>query len=629
HVMAHESFEDEATARLMNEHFINVKVDREERPDLDAIYMQAVLALTGHGGWPMTVFLTPSGEPFYGGTYYPPEDRHGLPSFRRVLAAVNDAWQRRRAEIADTGRRLREALAATARPPETVGDVDAHTLELAFRGLARAYDPRSGGFGDAPKFPPTMALDFLLRYWARTGTTHALDMVTHTFRAMGRGGIYDQIGGGLHRYSVDSRWLVPHFEKMLYDNALLARLGVHLWQATHDAEVRRVTERTLDWALREMRSPEGAFYSSLDADSEGQEGKFYVWDASELDALLGDDAELARYYWGVTPEGNFEGRNILYVPHEPTVTAARMGRPVEEVEETIARASRILYEARSKRVWPGLDDKVVASWNGLMVRAFAAAARVFGRDDYRAAALQAGEFLASSMMRDERVVRSIREGSIGGAGVLEDYAALGLAFADLYSLTFDESWFQRAHSLAEIVVDLFYDRDAELFYDTARDHEQLIVRPRDVTDNATPSGTSLAAELLLVTSELDGDDTRRQLAERIVHQSSAVLSQAPMFFGHLLGVADAVVNGAIELAVVGEPGDPRFEALLTAAGSQYVPALVVAGGVNGAKDSIALLRGRSPTDGRPTAYVCRRYLCDAPTTDPSVLGEQLAQAARR
>ncbi|HSA54852.1 MAG TPA: thioredoxin domain-containing protein [Gemmatimonadaceae bacterium] len=629
HVMAHESFEDESTARLMNEHFVSIKVDREERPDLDAIYMQAVQALTGQGGWPMTVFLTPEGEPFYGGTYYPPHDRHGLPSFRRVLNAVHEAWRDRRDAVTSTARGLREALVGATRPRDSSGEVDARTLELAFRGLARSFDARQGGFGDAPKFPPSMALDFLLRYWGRTGNPLALEMVTTTFRTMGRGGIYDQVGGGLHRYSVDARWLVPHFEKMLYDNALLARLGVHLWQATGDDEVRSVTERTLDWAVREMRSPSGGFYSSLDADSEEHEGRFYLWDSQELDSLLGQDAEVVRTYWGVSPGGNFEGLNILHVPHDMGAVAARSGRTSQEIERIIAAARERMYVARSARVWPGLDDKVVASWNGLMVRAFAAAARAFVREDYRDVALTTGEFLSQSMMREGRVLRSMREAVPGGPGVLEDHASLGLAFVDLYFLTFDREWLRRATTLADSVVEHFFDEEAGVFYDTARDHEALILRPRDVTDNALPAGTSLAAELLLLSAELDGDDRRRELAEYVVRQSGDLLGQAPNFFGHLLGVADMTVHGAVEVAVAGEPMSPGLVRLLGAVNGRYVPSLVVAAGTDqGDAEPVALLRGRRLAGDVATAYVCRRYLCDAPTTDPETLMEQLERAAR-
>ncbi|HEX4935090.1 MAG TPA: thioredoxin domain-containing protein, partial [Gemmatimonadaceae bacterium] len=368
HVMEHESFADAATAALMNEHFVNIKVDREERPDLDAIYMQAVQAMTGQGGWPMTVFLTPGGEPFYGGTYFPPADRHGMPAFGRVLRAIADSYRTRRDAIEGTTRQLRALFAAGNRLEQTGGDLSHAALDRAARALAATFDMEHGGFGDAPKFPPLMALDFLLRHWARTGTERSLDMVQRTFLAMARGGIHDQVGGGIHRYSVDDRWLVPHFEKMLYDNALFARLGVHLWQATGIPEVKRAVQRCFDWLAREMTSPDGGFYSSLDADSDGGEGRFYVWSDEEFRQRLRGDAEVLSEYWGVTRRGNFEGSTILHVASDPSVVARRHALSAVELDALVERGRRVLYAARGERHRPALDDKVIASWNGLALR---------------------------------------------------------------------------------------------------------------------------------------------------------------------------------------------------------------------------------------------------------------------
>ncbi len=422
HVMAHESFEDDATAALMNERFVSIKVDREERPDLDSIYMQAVQAMTGHGGWPMTVFLTPDGAPFYGGTYYPREDRHGIPSFKRILAAVSEAYRAKPAEVAATVEALRDLYVATQ--PVAGEPISATLLDDAYRFMSRAYDEEYGGFGGAPKFPQTMSLEFLLTHWARRGIENALAIVEQSFLRMARGGIYDQIGGGFARYAVDRVWLVPHFEKMLYDNALLIRLGAHLWQATKNAEVKRVVGETIRWVEREMRSPEGGFYSSLDADSEGHEGKFYVWDVAELDAILGPEAPLLRAYWGVTPAGNFEGRNILSVADVDHRTLARQfSIEVEQLELIVERAKAKLYEVRSTRVWPGRDDKILASWNGLMVRALAEAARAFGDDEYGALAIEGATFLFDRLVRDGRVLRSYSGGRARIAGYLEDHAA--------------------------------------------------------------------------------------------------------------------------------------------------------------------------------------------------------------
>ncbi|HYD52271.1 MAG TPA: thioredoxin domain-containing protein, partial [Gemmatimonadaceae bacterium] len=473
HVMERESFESEATARVMNEHFVCIKVDREERPDLDAIYMQAVQAMTGHGGWPMTVFLTPDGAPFYGGTYYPPEDRQGMPSFTRVLLAVAEAWRERRDQVGTSAARMRELYAGTARRAEAQGALDARLLERAARTLEGMYDERDAGFGRAPKFPPTMALDFLLRRWARSGEAKSLAMAHTTFVTMARGGIYDQVGGGFARYAVDARWLVPHFEKMLYDNALLVRLGAQLWQATKDPEVRRVTEETLEWLEREMTSPEGGFYSSLDADSGGHEGLFYLWTAEELDALLGDDAPVLRAYWAVSPEGNFEGRSILHVPDPPTVVAQRLGTTVAALHDAVARARRTLYDVRGRRVWPGRDDKILASWNALMLRGVAEAARAFDDERWRALARRSGDFLWRTLVRDEggaaRVLRVHKDGVTRIEGFLEDHAAAGLAALAMYELTFDATWLDRARALADAVVARFWSEEHAAFFDTAHD----------------------------------------------------------------------------------------------------------------------------------------------------------------
>jgi len=628
HVMAHESFEDEATARVMNEHFVNVKVDREERPDIDSIYMQAVQAMTGHGGWPMTMFLTPDGTPFYGGTYFPPKDRHGTPSFKRVLESVADAYRNKKGSVTQTAAAITEIYEQSVAPAVSTGTLGPLTLERAYRGLAGQFDAANGGFGGAPKFPQAMAMDFLLRYARRTGTAFALEMVERTFRGMARGGIYDQVGGGFARYAVDGVWLVPHFEKMLYDNALLARLGVHLWQQTRDAETRLVTEETIDWVAREMTDPSGGFYSTLDADSEGHEGKFYLWDEAELDAMLGSDATVVKSYYGVTPAGNFEGKNILHVPNDPRAVARRAGLSDDELLETIRRAKHTLYEVRARRVWPGRDEKILAGWNGLMLRAVCAAARAFGRADYRAMAVANGEFLLREMIRDGRVMRSHKAGVTRIPGYLEDHAAVALGFLALYELTFDRRWLSEARRLSAVTCELFWDDDTRAFYDTARDHEQLITRPRDVTDNAVPAGNSLAAELLLHLGDLLNDEEMRERARWVLETLAEPMARYGTAFGHLLGVADMAVHGATEVALVGDPAAPDFRELSAAAAMQYVPSLVLAGGPADEARGISLLEGRPTVGGRATAYVCRQYTCDAPTVDAGELAAQMAGAGR-
>jgi len=627
HVMAHESFENEETARLMNELFVNIKVDREERPDIDGIYMQAVQAMTGHGGWPMTVFLTPQGEPFYGGTYYPPADRQGIPAFSRVLTSVADSYRNRRESIAHTATQIREIYDASKLRASTEGALGAHALDLAYRGIAQKYDVRHGGFDEAPKFPPTMVLDFLLRYWRRADTPYALEMVSDTFQKMSNGGIYDQIGGGFHRYSVDGIWLVPHFEKMLYDNALLIRLGANLWQATHDPDVKRVTEETINWVRREMTSPEGGFYSSLDADSEGEEGRFYVWSERELDEHLGSDALAVKTYYGATHSGNFEGRNILHVRAQSAMVAARAGISPELFDRILADAKSTLYPVRARRAWPARDEKVLASWNGLMLRGLATAARAFQNDDIGRLAIHNAEFLYREMVDGGRVMRSRTGGQTRIRGYLEDHAAVALGFVAVYELTFDDVWIHRAVDIAQVMIELFWDDGIGAFFDTARDAEPLITRPRDVTDNAIPSGTSLAVDLLMTLSEITRDTEMRRRGTFVLESLGTPLIRYSSAFGHLLGAADMATNGAVEVAIVGNRDDSDFRALQREVADRYVPSLVLAGG-NGTAAGIGLLEGREARDGHATAYVCRSYACEEPVSDPALLAAQLEKAGR-
>lgn len=627
HVMAHESFENETIAAMMNEKFINIKVDREERPDIDGIYMQAVRALTGHGGWPMTVFLTPFGEPFYGGTYYPPEDRPGMPSFSRVMQSVSDAYRNRPEHVIETSRQLSEIYSAAKLQARSEGALTPHALDLAYRGIAQKYDIRHGGLDGAPKFPQTMSLDFLLRYAERTGVAYASEMAIDSFRKMLHGGIYDQVGGGFHRYTVDAIWLVPHFEKMLYDNALLIRLSTNLWQATGEAEFRRATEETIEWVAREMTSPEGGFYSSLDADSEGEEGKFYLWSEKELDALLGSDSAVVKGYYGASAPGNFEGSNILHVRTDASFSAARAGIPRELHDRIIADARTTLYAARAKRVWPARDDKILAGWNGLMLRGIAISARALESAEFKRLALGNGEFLVREMIRDGRVFRSFANGGARIPGFLEDYASVGLGFLSLYELTFDTAWVRRARELADSMMTWFWDEQLGAFFDTASDAEALISRPRDVTDNALPSGTSLAVDLLLSLAELMHDADLRRRASFILESLATSMIRHPTAFGHLLGALDMAVNGAVEVAIAGTPGSRDFRALEHEVSARYVPSLVLAGGQDDS-GGIGLMEGRHVRGGQATAYVCRSYACAEPATDPVVLRAQLATAVR-
>jgi uncharacterized protein len=614
HVMERESFEDEATARLMNELFVNVKVDREERPDVDSIYMQAVQAMNGHGGWPMTVFLTPKLEPFWAGTYFPPVDRPGMPSFQRVLAAVADAFHHRGDDVRRIAGSMREMYDANAARARASGALSPDVLDRAVRSLVNAHDREHGGFGDAPKFPHAMAMEFLLQQWARTGNEAALEAVRHTFRRMSRGGIYDQVGGGFARYSVDAQWLVPHFEKMLYDNALLLRLGVHLWQATQDDEARTVCEETLNWVENEMTSPSGAFYSTLDADSEGEEGKYYVWDVAELKKLIGTRADDMIAYWGATEEGNFEGHNILYVPNGTNPT----NLTTSDWSALLARTKQTVLAAREKRVRPGRDEKILASWNGLMLRAVAEAARVFGDPGARTLALRNGEFLFREMLRDGRVFRTHKDGVTRIPGFLEDYAAVALGAIALYELTFDFKWLERARTLCNSSLEWFWDDDASAFFDTATDAEELITRPRDFTDNATPSGTSLAVELLLKLGDLFGDEELTRRGRFVLETLAEPMARYPLAFGNALTAADMAVNGAIEVALIGDAAS----AIAKVVNETYVPSLVLAGGA-AESDTIPLLKDRPKLEGHTTAYVCRGYICDRPVNSSRELYDQL------
>jgi len=640
HVMAHESFEDGSTAAILNEHFISVKVDREERPDLDRIYMSAVQALTGRGGWPMSVFLTPDGQPFYGGTYFPPVARYGMPSFADVLLAVADAWQNRRQEMVEGGEQL---AAAIERQMAVAGgaskDLERRTLDTAFQNLEQGFDSVHGGWGAAPKFPQPMALEFLLRYHHTTGDPQALHVVTHTLDAMARGGMYDQIGGGFHRYSVDDHWLVPHFEKMLYDNAQLARVYLHAWQVTGEPFYRTIVEETLDYVAREMTSPEGGFYSTQDADSEGEEGKFFVWTPDEVRAVLGDQADPFLSAYEVTGRGNastgsahgFEGKNILEL-------TGSLGE-----RDSLAGARRRLLEAREKRVHPGRDDKVLTSWNGLMLAAFAEAARALDRDDgstelaevYREVAERNAGFLLSELRTPDGRLhhtwkaspeRGRRGGVAKGNGYLEDYTHLIEGLLALYQATFDPRWYVAAHELAETMIEHF--RAAEGFYDTSDDHEALIVRPRELQDNAVPSGNGMAALVLSRLGGLAVEPRYLELARRMLAPMQEMLARYPLGFAQWLIAQDYALAHPREVSIVGDAEAADTRALLDACATAYRPHQIVALGEPGAEPvTVPVLEGRGLIDGRATAYVCVDSVCRAPVTGPEELLALIAQAA--
>jgi len=626
HVMERESFENENTAALMNQLFVNIKVDREERPDVDQIYMQAVQSMTGHGGWPMTVFLTPDGVPFYGGTYFPPEDRHGMPAFPRLLQGVAEAYRARRGEVVEAGKQLLEQIRQGERLRSSASLLTDGILFSAYQALSGEFDPREGGMGRAPKFPQPMNWEFLLRYWKRTGIVQAQDMADLTLTKMARGGMYDQVGGGFHRYSVDGQWLVPHFEKMLYDNAQLASLYLHGWLATDDPEYRRVGEETLNYILREMTHASGGFFSAQDADSEGVEGKFFVWSAEEIAAAL-DDPEMTRValaYWGVDRGPNFEGHSILFVPREPSEVAEDLGLSEARLEELVAAARARLYGVRDKRVHPGLDDKVLASWNGLALAAFAEAGRVLGRADYIAAAVRNAAFIVTQMKAGERLLRSWKDGQAKIKGYLEDYAMVGVGLLALYEATFDRRWLDESRRLAEQALVLFWEEGEGIFFDTGIDHEALVVRPRNLFDNAVPCGTSVTIEWLLKLAVFFGEERYEAVAVKALRPMADLMTRYPSGFGRYLSALDFHLGPVAEVALVWPEGGSDTSLIATAFQGYRPNRLVVGAPANSpAAEGLPLLTDRHAVDGKPTAYVCRRYVCQLPVTDPTALAGQL------
>ena len=616
HVMAHESFEDEQVAAILNEHFVSIKVDREERPDLDRIYMSAVQAMTGRGGWPMSVFLTPQGQPFYGGAYFPPTRRYGMPSFTDVLLAVANGWRNRRQDLVESGQQLVEVIERQSGLAESTdpAELQPDTLAAALENIWRSFDRTHGGWGSAPKFPQPMVLEFLLRTHHTTGDALALEMVTQTLEAMARGGMYDQLGGGFHRYAVDERWLVPHFEKMLYDNAQLARVYLHGWQVTGNPFFRTIAEETLDYVRREMTDAVGGFYSAQDADSEGVEGKFFVWTGDDVRDVLGKEAEAFIAAYGVKPGGNWEGQNILeFVGH--------MGQ-----REELAAARRKLFAAREERVHPGRDDKVLTSWNGLMLAAFAEAARALGRDDYRRVAERNADFLLRELRREDgRLLHSWKNGEARFNGYLEDHTHLIEGLLELYQTTFEPQWFVAAQELAETMIEHFSAADGG-FFDTSDDHETLITRPRDLQDNATPSANAMAATTLLKLAGFTNDLRYVDIVHRALAQMQPMLAQYPLGFGQWLQALAYALSQPREIAIVGEPEAADTRALLSIVRSGYRPFQVVAlGAPNPASSPVSLLQDRGLVDGRSAAYVCRNQTCQAPVAEAEDLRELLEQ----
>jgi uncharacterized protein YyaL (SSP411 family) len=625
--MEHESFENEAIVKVMNDNFVNIKVDREERPDLDQIYMNAVQMMTHHGGWPMTVFLTPDAIPFYAGTYFPPEDRYNMPGFPRVLISLSEAFRERPEDIQQTADSVLNELKRSTATSESDEVLTLELLDIAYRGIIKNYDATNGGFGGAPKFPPAMTLEFLLHTSHRTGNQEALDIVKYTASKMAEGGIYDHLGGGFHRYSTDARWLVPHFEKMLYYNALLSRLYLHYFQTTSDDAVRAVVEGILDYVVREMTDPLGGFYSTQDADSEGVEGKFFVWSMDEVKQLLGDtDAALFAAYYNITNVGNFEGENILNVTRDLNEVAQTENVTTEQLRETLVRGRQKLFEAREKRVKPARDEKVLTAWNGLMLASFAEAGIILDRPDYTEVARQNARFVLENLRKEGLLLRTYKDGQAKLNAYLEDYAFYIDGLLTLFETTGELEWFNEALSLTATMIDEFWDEQEGGFFFTGRSHEDLIVRSKDFFDNATPSGNSVAADVLLRIGLLTDNSDYQRRAATILRLTAAALRRYGAGFGRMLCALDFHLGKPKEIAIIGNPGSEDTESLLKAAWAPYLPnkavALTAAGNTM-ATAAIPLLRDRPEIEGGATAYVCEHFVCKEPVTTPTKLASQL------
>jgi uncharacterized protein len=629
HVMAHESFENEGIAALMNKHFISIKVDREERPDLDETYMTAVQLMTGRGGWPMSVFLAPDLKPFYAGTYFPPEDRGGMPGFARILEALSEAYHQKRDTVVKMGQEVESRLKMWAEMTGSGRDFTAAELSQAAATLKQDYDRVHGGFGGAPKFPRALELNFLLTQYRSTGDGEALDMVAQSLEKMARGGIYDQVGGGFHRYTVDGEWIVPHFEKMLYDNALLVPLYLAHYQVSGSFLSRRVAQETLDFVLRDLGAPRGGFYSAWDADSEGEEGKFYVWSLPEFKDVLGSDAPLAAAAWGVSAAGNFEGKNILTLPLSDEELASRFGLTPEEVARTMKAARERLFSVREGRVKPHRDEKVIVAWNGLMLSALALGAQVLGDKKYYQAAAHGTKFLLTELWRDNQLLRIWSDGRAGIPGFLDDYAALGNACLDLYETDFHPAWLTAAISLGDRLHELFLDDADGTYFYVARDQEATLVRSKSVHDQSVPSGNSLAARLFWRLWRFTEGEAYQQRFQAILQRFHDQAAENPFGFAHYLTVAALSELPPLDLTLVGDPGQPLMDSLLAEVYRRFLPErrLVLKNPGDAAKveELVPASRDYAPVGTEPVVYLCHNFTCQPPTGDPKELAARLAE----
>jgi uncharacterized protein YyaL (SSP411 family) len=621
HVMEHESFEDEETARLMNENFVNIKVDMEERPDVDRIYMTFVQLTTGHGGWPMTVFLTPDKLPFFGGTYYPPMPRYGMPSFRQILTSISDAYRDRRDEILHSANDILGELRRVTIADTSASSYTPDLLDNAFESFSRTFDAKNGGFGGAPKFPASMSMEFLLRYWKRTGNVRAFEMVEMTARKMAEGGIYDQLGGGFHRYSVDAVWLVPHFEKMLYDNAQLIRIYLHLFQITKDEFFKRVAIETLEYVRREMLDSAGGFYSTQDADSEGEEGKFFVWSPAEIEAVLDErDARVFKFFYDVSDDGNFEGKNILNINFTIEAAAKALKIDALEIEAILERGRRKLFDRRELRIRPTRDEKVLTAWNGLMLGAFAEAAAVLEKDEYLKIAKRNADFVLQDLQKDGRLLRTWKDGRAKLDAYLEDHSNLADALVDLFQVSGEARYLNEARRLADLMIDEFWDTENGGFFFTSHGHEELIVRNKDFTDNATPSGNSVAADVLIKLSKITGYESYERFAIKVLNIAAAQARRYPQGFGRALAAMEFILQPTKEVVLIND----RDRDLSRQVWSRYLPNKVVVVSDNSDLEELPLISGRTAVDGDPTAYVCENFVCKRPVTSAEALRDELS-----
>jgi len=619
HVMARESFEDSAIAEILNERFINIKVDREERPDIDTIYMDAVVAMIGQGGWPLSVFLTPQAKPFFGGTYFPPTPHFNMPSFKEILLGVDHRWRENRQQIEQAGTQLKDHVASRLLPQSKAESLEPAGFQKASETLFRTYDWSNGGWGGAPKFPQSGMIEFLLRKHHRDGDKLALEMAVHALEHMARGGIFDQLAGGFHRYAVDTHWQVPHFEKMLYDNALLVNVYLHAWLVSGKQLFREIVERTLDFLQLEMRHEEGGFFASFDADSESEEGKYYVWTEAQIrDVLDQDDLDLFTSAYGFTPDGNFEGKSVLYSAQTIDEIVTQSGLSSEEVLRRLNSARTKLLKERAGRIPPIADDKVITAWNGLLLTSYAEAARALSRSDYLETAQKLAEFLLGSLLKDGVLYRTWRKGQISHTAYLEDHAALAEGLLALYQTDFDPRWYRAVVKQADEILENFTDPKGG-FFDTRHDHETLITRPKSLQDSPIPSGNSLAISLFLKLTSLTNDSRYRAAAETTLLAMQDIAQRYPTSFSGWLNNIDFAIGPQTQIAVIGPPSTARFKELSQIAHSRYLPRIVLAGGKLEEKNSPTLIEGRPMLGDLPTAYLCQQFTCKRPTTSPEEL----------